>query len=153
MSSVSYCQGFIDGAARNQGSNKPNVSACACVIYKNKKEVVRFARPLGSRTNNEAEYQALIDCLLICSMSDFYRPIIYSDSALVVNHTKGIWKCRSEELLSYYLTVAEIQSEYLFDIIQVPRKKVWLPDQLCNMALDKFEEQKALLKLASVRNG
>lgn len=149
---VSYTQCFIDGAARNHGTDRKIDSACACVIYKNRKEVVRFARCLGARSNNAAEYEALIQCLLICSMSDFDRPIIYSDSAVVVNHTKGIWKCRSEDLLPYYLTVKELQAEYVFDIVQVPRNKVWAADQLCNIALDNLEEEKRYLKLSVPRN-
>lgn len=152
MSSVSYVQCFIDGAARNQGSGRQVDSAAACVIYRNKKEIVRFARPIGSVSNNAAEYEALIQCLLICSMSDFYRPIIYSDSAVVVNHTKGIWKCRTENLLPYYLTVKQIQQEFPFDIHQVPRDKVWQADQLCNVALDQLEEQRDLMRLAPARN-
>jgi len=152
MAAASYIQAFIDGATRNQGTGRKTDSACACVIYHNRKEVVRFARPIGSRTNNAAEYEALIQCLLICSMSDFNRPIIYSDSAVVVNHTKGIWKCRSEDLLPYYMTVKQLQEENPFDIVQVPRDKVWLPDRLCNEALDQLEEQRNLLKLISVRN-
>lgn len=151
MSSVSYIQCFIDGAARGQGTAAPTSAACACVVYKNKKELVRFARPLGSKTNNEAEYEALIQCLLICIGYDFPRPIIYSDSALVVNQTKGTWGLRTESLLPYFLTVQEIQSEYQFDIIQVPRAKVWLPDELCNLAIDNLEKQKAALKLVSIR--
>jgi ribonuclease HI len=144
---ASYIQCFIDGAARNQGSAKLTDAACACVIFKNRKEIARYARPLGARTNNAAEYEALITCLLMCSMSDFNRPIIFSDSAVVVNHTKGIWKCRSEELLPYYLAVQAIKNEYVFDIVQVPRDKVWLPDKLCNIALDDLEKERSLLRL------
>lgn len=151
MTSVSYIQCFIDGAARNQGSSRLNDAAAACVIYKNRKEFARYARPLGCRTNNAAEYEALIQCLLLCTMNDFNRPIIYSDSAVVVNHTLGKWKCRSEDLLPYYIAVKSIQAEYVFDIVQVPRDKVWLPDMLCNEALDVLEQERNLLRLASTR--
>ena len=115
------------------------------MIYKNKKEVVRFARGLGSRTNNEAEYEALIAALLICSMSDFDNPIIYSDSAVVVNHINSKWVCRSPHLLPLYFTVKEIQKEFSFNLVQVNRNKVFLPDELCNQFLDYIQEEKRKL--------
>jgi len=144
-----YIQVFIDGAARRQGSGQPTDAACACVVYRNRIEMVRFARPLGSVTNNAAEYEALISALLCCSMNDYARPVIYSDSAVVVNLTTGKWQLRAENLLPYYMTVREIQKEYNFDIRQVPRAKVWLPDQLCNIALDELENERKNLRLIS----
>ncbi len=141
-----YIRVFIDGAARNQGGPGPRRAAAAVVIFKNNKEIVRFVRGLGDRSNNEAEYEALIAALLICTMSDFEAPIIYSDSAVVVNHTNGKWQCKKKELLPYYLTVKEIRANYHFQIVQVPRAKVFLPDELCNLFLDEQdkEEQKLL---------
>lgn len=147
MADVITC--FIDGAARNQGSGRSVEAAAACVIYNKRKEVIRFARTIGSRSNNAAEYEALIQCLLICSAASFPRPTIYCDSAVVVNHTLGKWQCRSEDLLPFYLAVKSIQEEYPFDIVQVPRDKVFIPDRLCNEALDQLEEQKSLLRLTN----
>ncbi len=144
-----FIEVFVDDAARNQGIDKPTEAACACVVYKNKKEMVRFARCLGTRTNNQAEYEALINALLVCAMTDFLNPTIYSDSSVVVNHINGVWNCRSAELLPFYLTVKQIQSEYPFRLIQVPRAKVFLPDALCNAALDELREEKKKLSLIS----
>jgi len=53
---------IIDGAARGQGARgvtKGNAS-CAVIIFNKKKPVAQYARGLGRRTNNEAEYEALI---------------------------------------------------------------------------------------------
>lgn len=144
-----YTEVFIDGASRNNGSTSREIeAACACVIYKNKKEVVRFARGLGPRTNNEAEYEALLAALLLLVMSDLTHPIIYSDSAVVVNQIKGTWACRATHLLPLYLSVKEIEQQYPFDLRQVPRNKVFVPDELCNQFLDQLEAEKQILKLA-----
>lgn len=141
-----FIQCFIDGACRNQGTNLARRAAAAVVIFKSGKEIVRFARGLGDRSNNEAEYEALINALLILTMQDLPAPTIYSDSAVVVNHTTGRWECKSESLLPYYMTVQEIRNEYSFNIIQVPRSKVFLPDELCNRFLDEQEaRERALL--------
>lgn len=141
-----YITAFIDGAARHQGDERPNESACAVVIYRNKKEIVRFVRGCGNVSNNVAEYMALIDCLLICSMAAFPSPIIYTDSKIVFNQATGIWKCEDEDLLPLYMTMQLIQKEYNFTIIHVPRRKTFVPDGLCNMFLDDLAQTKARLK-------
>lgn len=142
---------FIDGAARNNGiPDKKNDAACAVMIYRNRKEIVRFARGLGNQSNNEAEYEALIAALLICSMSDFAAPNIYSDSSVVVNQVNGIWKCRSPHLYPLWMTVKVIQEEYPFHLIQVPRSKVKGADLLCNAFLDTLEASRTKIKPADL---
>ncbi len=142
-----YIQCFIDGAARNQGTELDNDAACAVVIYKSGKEIVRFVRGLGNRNNNEAEFEALISCLLICSMANLPSPTIYSDSAVVVNHTNAKWECRTPSLLPYIMTIKEIKQQYSFQLLQVPRAKVHVPDTLCHLFLDKLEHEKKRLKI------
>jgi ribonuclease HI len=133
---------FCDGASRGQGQKKFGESSCAAVVYKNKKKVVQFARGLGARTNNEAEYEAVITGLLICSMSDFVDPIIYTDSAVVANQVNGKWKCKNSALVPLLMTIEEIKSEYRFRLVQVPRNLVWEPDKLANQFLDQLENLK-----------
>lgn len=133
---------FCDGASRGQGQKKIGEAACAAVVYKNKKKVVQFARGLGRRTNNEAEYEAVITGLLICSMSDFVDPIIYTDSAVVANQVNGKWKCKNRALIPLLMTIEEIKSEYRFRLVQVPRNLVWEPDRLSNQFLNQLEKSK-----------
>lgn len=133
---------FCDGASRGQGQKKFGEAACAAVVYKNKKKVVQFARGLGARTNNEAEYEAVITGLLICSMSDFVDPIIYTDSAVVANQVNGKWKCKNPSLVPLLMTVEEIKSEYRFRLVQVSRNLVWEPDKLSNQFLNQLDEIK-----------
>ena len=133
---------FCDGASRGQGQKKMGEASCAAVVYKNRKKVAQFARGLGKRTNNEAEYEAVIAGLLICSMSDFLDPIIYTDSSVVANQVNGIWRCKSDVLLPLLMTVEEIKAEYNFRILQVPRAFVWEPDSLANQFLDQLEDKR-----------
>lgn len=133
---------FCDGASRGQGQKKIGEAACAVVVYKNRKKVAQFARGLGPRSNNEAEYEAIIAALLICSMSDFVDPIIYTDSAVVANHVSGKWRCKNEALMPLLMTVQDIREEYKFRVVQVPRKFVWEPDALANEFLDQLELRK-----------
>jgi ribonuclease HI len=133
---------FCDGASRGQGQKKFGEASCAAVVYKNKKKIAQFARGLGRRTNNEAEYEAVIAGLLICSLSDLVDPIIYTDSAVVANQINGKWKCKNASLMPLLMTVQEIKSEYKFRVVQVPRSFVWEPDMLANEFLNQLEEKK-----------
>lgn len=137
---------FCDGASRGQGQKKISEASCAAVVYKNRKKVAQFARGLGSRSNNEAEYEAVIAALLICSMSDFVDPMIYTDSAVVANQISGKWKCKNGALLPLLMTIQDIREEYKFRIFQVPRSFVWEPDALANEFLDQLEQKKIELK-------
>jgi len=136
---------FCDGASRGQGQKKIGEASCAVVVYKNRKKVAQFARGLGKRSNNEAEYEAVIAGLLICSMSDFLDPILYTDSAVVANHINGNWKCKNKSLLPLLMTVQDIKEEFKFRIVQVQRNFVWEPDNLCNQFLDTLEKRKSTL--------
>jgi ribonuclease HI len=133
---------FCDGASRGQGQKRIGEASCAVVVYKNRKKVAQFARGLGKRSNNEAEYEAVIAGLLICSMSDFLDPILYTDSAVVANHINGNWKCKNKSLLPLLMTVQDIKEEFKFRLVQVQRNFVWEPDALCNRFLDNLEKRK-----------
>jgi len=136
---------FCDGASRGQGQKKIGEASCAVVVYKNRKKIAQFARGLGKRSNNEAEYEAVIAGLLICSMSDFLDPILYTDSAVVANHINGNWKCKNKSLLPLLMTVQDIREEFKFRLVQVQRNFVWEPDALCNQFLDTLEKRKSTL--------
>lgn len=130
---------FCDGASRGQGQKKTGEAACSVVVYKNRKKIAQFSRGLGPRTNNEAEYEAVIAGLLISAMADLSDPIIYTDSAVVANQINGKWECKNRLLLPLLMTIEEIKSEYNFRVIQVPRSFVWEPDALANVFLDELE--------------
>jgi ribonuclease HI len=136
---------FCDGASRGQGQKKIGEASCAAVVYKNRKKVAQFARGLGPRSNNEAEYEAVIAALLICSMSDFLDPIIYTDSAVVANHINGKWVCRNSSLIPLLMTIEDIRQEYPFRVLQVDRSFVWEADFLANEFLDQLKQRKQII--------
>jgi len=133
---------FCDGASRGQGQKRFGEASCAAVVYRNKKKVAQFARGLGPRTNNEAEYEAVITGLLICSMADLIDPIIYTDSAVVANQVSSKWRCKNASLLPLLMTIEEIRSEFNFRVVQVKRNYVWEADSLANQFLDNLKYRK-----------
>lgn len=135
---------FVDGAARGQGK-EPGVNgnaSCGAVIYRNQKRVGQIARLLGRRTNNEAEYEAVLMALMICWSRELADPIIYCDSLVVVNQVNNVWQCTDEKLLPLYLSVKEIEKEYRFRLVHEPRRFVHEADLLANQMLDLLEEQR-----------
>ena len=137
---------FCDGASRGQGQKKFGEASCGVVVYRNRKRIAQFARGVGPRTNNEAEYEAVIAGLLICSMADLVDPIIYTDSAVVANQINGKWRCKNDTLIPLLMTVEEIKEEYNFRVVQVPRSFVWEADGLANEFLNQLKERKEYLK-------
>jgi len=131
-----------DGAARGQGQQKTGEAACGIVVYKNKKEIAKYARGLGKRTNNEAEYEAVITGLLICSMAQLNDPIIYSDSAVVVNQVNGKWQCKNDNLFTLLKSIRIIQEQFRFRIQHVPRAFVHEADKLANIFLNELQKDK-----------
>lgn len=133
---------FVDGASRGQGAKKnvPGDAAIGVAIYKNQKMIGQIARGLGKRTNNEAEYEAVLLGVMICWAADLNDPIIYSDSALVTKQVNREWGCKNASLRPLLLSIREIQEVFRFRLQHVPRNLVWEADALANMFLDKLAD-------------
>lgn len=136
---------YVDGASRGQG--KPDVilgeASCAIVIHKNGKLVGQIARGLGRRTNNEAEYEAVLLAILMCWAADLADPIIYSDSTVVVNQVNRRWKCKTPALLALLITIQDLQEVFRFRLQHASRKTpgIQAADSLANEFLDTLEIQ------------
>lgn len=134
-------EAFVDGASRGSGNpDKYGHGAAAVMIYKNKKLIGQYARGLGRRTNNEAEYEAVLMALLMCWSADLVDPVIYSDSEMVVNQINDKWRCNNDDLLPLLHSIREIGSVFRFRLVHVPRSYVAEPDLLCNKLLDAMLE-------------
>ena len=83
---------YIDGSSR--GNPGPAGIGIYC-----KELNIRISIPVGQRTNNEAEYLALIGALSVTH--GLSQPVvIHSDSRLVVEQFNGSWKVRKPHLLT-----------------------------------------------------
>jgi ribonuclease HI len=96
-----------------------------------------FHRFIGIRTNNEAEYQALIDGLKAVAEWKPDRLEIFLDSKLVVEQVNGSYRVKKAELQPLYTEVkhllggcGEVETKH------VERENNKGADKLANMALD-----------------
>ena len=63
-------------------------------------------------SNNQVEYEALIMGLEILIGLQAHTVDIFGDSQLVVNQVKGIFKCQSLSMLSYYVVALHLLSQF-----------------------------------------
>jgi ribonuclease HI len=86
---------YTDGAARGN----PGPAAAGYRILDAASEVLaEHEETLGGKTNNQAEYVALISGLDACLVFTRGRVRVGSDSKLVVNQMKGLWRVKHPEL-------------------------------------------------------
>ena len=101
---------YIDGGSRGN----PGESAVGFIIMDDTgKELFRYGKKIGYKTNNCAEYIALVEVLKYLKR---YRHLfskkesitIYSDSILLVNQINGYYKVKSKNIIPLYFDVQKL---------------------------------------------
>jgi len=133
---------YFDGASRN---NPGPAGAGAVIEFENGRQYA-LHQPLGRKTNNQAEYAAILLALeKLVSLVDDYPSlsmvIIRGDSQLVIKQLKGEWKLKSNNLKPYFAKIKTILHSLQDDGINfrfehIPRDKNSRADQLANEGAD-----------------
>jgi acyl dehydratase/ribonuclease HI len=137
----------IDGAARGN----PGPAAYGVVVRRpDGKTHESLGKYIGRTTNNVAEYYALIAALDYAAASGIKRLRVYSDSQLIVNQIKGLYKVKHPDLRPLHER-AKKQAAGLesFSIQYVPREQNRDADDLANAALDSTSGVKPAYGAAS----
>ena len=95
---------------------------------------------LGSRTNNQAEYEALISALESALSFHAEEVICNLDSQLVVKQVTGEYRVKNAELRTLWRKVQELSRNFKkASFISVPRtnSQIQKADALVNETLDK----------------
>ncbi len=122
---------FIDGASKNN----PGPAGSGFVIMKNNTEVVcRQGFYLGKKTNNQAEYYALV--LGIFFVQKYIKKdellTIISDSQLLVRQMNGIYKVKDAHLAQLKNLSALWLQGYRYKVMHVLREFNTLADEMAN---------------------
>ena len=129
---------FTDGGAR--GNPGPGASAFIATVGEGKdmKIIRKRAERIGTATNNEAEYKALIIGLMWARSRDFDMIKIHSDSQLMIKQLKGYYKVKAPNSIPLYRKVMELLGKTEWTAQHHPRTNKWiiLCDELVNEALD-----------------
>jgi ribonuclease HI len=123
-----------DGASRGN----PGLAGAGIVIKDESEHRIRqIAEFLGSMTNNQAEYRALIIGLKAAIEIAPQSVLIRMDSELVVRQMNGVYKVKNPALLPLYLEAAELAREVPnLTIVHVRREQNPGADAVANLAID-----------------
>jgi len=127
----------IDGASRGN----PGPSAYAALIRRPDGTLVcSLKKYLGRTTNNVAEYAALISALDYTTEHGIRRLRVRSDSQLLVQQMRGLYRVRSAVLAPMHERASKQAAtlEY-FSIEHIPREQNREADRLANAILDETE--------------
>jgi len=143
----------IDGAARGN----PGPAAFAYVIARDGVTVAEQNGCLGTATNNQAEYTALLKALEHAVSLEARRLTVFSDSELLVKQMNGEYRVKNEDLRLLFEQARTLLRK--FDgvaIRHIPRSANARADALCNEALDGKKERhgpaRASPRLAAVHD-
>ncbi len=134
MNKKTKWQLFVDGASRN------NPGPSGAGIYLTKNHVKEFAHGffLGTKTNNQSEYLALLIGLIIAipKIAQDHLEII-SDSLLLVNQLNGIYRVKNPELQILHHKALTLLSSVTYTVVHVLRAKNVNADEMANLGIDQ----------------
>ena len=129
---------FTDGGSKGN----PGPSSIGGVAYLDGKKAFEFKKAIGIATNNDAEYQALIEALKnikdqiskIKNTDKISKIEFNSDSRLMVNQVKGLFKIKNGRIKEYVFIIRGLEQEINLPITYsyVPREQNVEADLLVN---------------------
>ena len=123
---------YVDGAARGN----PGPAAIAAVAKdKQGRLITSISRRIGTTTNNQAEYRAVIAALEAAISLGARQVEVNSDSELVVKQINGRYRVKKAALRTLYQQVKQLGGSLeSFTITHIPRQQNTEADKLANMA-------------------
>ena len=125
---------FIDGSSLGN----PGEAGYGVVLKdEGGKIVATVGRYIGRATNNVAEYRGLLSCLELAKQYGVSSLTVYSDSQLLVNQIRGIYRVRASHLQEIHGRILDMiaSSGMRFEIVHVPREKNREADGLARQAI------------------
>ncbi|KAK0578094.1 hypothetical protein LWI29_004999 [Acer saccharum] len=121
---------YVDGSSNTHGSgagvvvSTPEGDSVECALHFDFKA-----------TNNQAEYEALIARLRVCTVLGADEVEIFNDSQVVVNQVLDEYQARDESMIAYLKLAKELLGRFKeYMIIQVPREENEQADALAKLA-------------------
>lgn len=125
---------YVDGASRGN----PGPSGAGAYLLHNKETVARRGYFLGKRTNNEAEYLALLIGIFLIKKEakEGDKVYIFSDSQLLIKQMTGEYRVRKPELHILHTLVKQHAQPYVCTFEHVYRENNVQADALANAGID-----------------
>jgi ribonuclease HI len=136
---------YTDGGSRN---NPGPAAVGVWIPTLNQK----YGEYIGEKTNNEAEYEALIFGLKKIKQLQGKEKAkktaveCFLDSELVVKQLKHEYKLQEKHIQELFLQIWNLMLDFQsVSFTHIPREKNKIADQMVNQALDEQESQKRLI--------
>ena len=129
---------FTDGACEFDNEYKPINAGIGGVIKLKEKNIFSFSENVGVKTNNEAEYLALIKGINLCLENNISNVLIFADSELVVKQINGDYKVKNERMAALHKKTHDLLKMLSsWEISHVLRDKNTEADDLSKQGLSK----------------
>ena len=125
---------FIDGASRNN----PGLAGIGIVMQKDEEYVAHEAYFIGTKTNNQAEYLALLFALYLIRQYAHASDTVYicSDSELLVKQFQGLYRIKNEGLKPLAVLAQQLAQPYTIHLAHIVRSENKEADALANKGID-----------------
>ncbi len=131
--------GHFDGASRGN----PGEAGAGALLYDGEGNIIwQKTTYLGSKTNNEAEYEGLLMLLREIRERNIEQIVIRGDSRLVICQMKKEWKVASPHLKILWEEAQRLIRGRSIAFEWVPREENSDADCLSNQAIDKHSADK-----------
>lgn len=126
---------FTDGGARG---NPGPAGLGVYITDESGKVVMEHSRYLGEKTNNQAEYLAVVDALEHATQLGADEVDMFLDSELIVKQLHGEYRVKNKELASLFVRVWNLSTGFKkIRYTHVRREKNKDADRLVNEAIDR----------------
>ncbi len=132
---------YTDGASRGN----PGHAAVGYAIFDRTGSCrEKDGRYVGTKTNNEAEYEALLMAIDRAKRHSKDSVKFHSDSELMVHQVNGVYQVKKDHLRRYVERIQEGVRDFgSFRLVYVPREnpRIQLVDGIVNRVLDEETER------------
>ncbi len=126
---------YIDGASKG---NPGEAGAGIWIADGGGKKIFAMSRYLGHRTNNEAEYWALLLGLREVKRLGGESVRIFTDSELVERQLNGLYRVKNPNLKVLHASAMKSLQEFSsYAVESIPREQNREADRLANLAVEK----------------
>lgn len=126
---------FTDGASRGN----PGLAGAGVAIYQDKILFDTISAYLGKKTNNEAEYEAVIRAFQYIKDKNLNveKINLYADSQLVIKQLKGEYKVKAPTIIPLYKQLQGLMYGLNIKFHWIRREENLIADELANKGIDE----------------
>jgi len=126
---------YVDGASRG---NPGRAGAGVWMTNGEGKRISEVSRYLGHKTNNQAEYWALLLGLREAKRRGGESVHVFTDSELIERQVKALYRVKDADLkVLHQRVIQQVKAFTSFEIESIPREQNREADRLANQAIER----------------